>query len=91
MYGMTYKTDTGQPKVPDAIAALAYDAANLLFLTIEMVGSDDPIQVAERLAGMEAEGVTGVLRFDEHNNPQKSAVIMGIQNGEVRYIRTIHP
>jgi branched-chain amino acid transport system substrate-binding protein len=91
MYGMTYKTDTGQPKVPDAIAALAYDAANLLFLTIEMVGSDDPIQVAERLAGMEAEGVTGVLRFDEQNNPQKSAVIMGIQNGEVRYIRTIHP
>ena len=91
IYGVNYKTETGQPKIPDAIAALGNDAANLLFLVIEMVGEDDPILVAERMAGIEAEGVTGVLRYDEHHNPQKSAVIMGIQNGVLRYIRTIHP
>ena len=29
-FGAKYKDDKGQPKVPDALAALAYDATNLM-------------------------------------------------------------
>ena len=51
-YGAEYKDASGNPKVPDALATLAYDATNLLFAAIEKAGADDTTKVAEALAGI---------------------------------------
>ena len=34
-YGSEYKDASGKPKLPDALATLGYDAANLLFAAIQ--------------------------------------------------------
>ena len=51
-YGAAYKDADGNPKVPDALATLAYDATNLLLAAIEKAGADDPAKVAEAMAGI---------------------------------------
>ena len=38
-YGAAYKDDAGKAKVPDALAALAYDATNLLLIAIKDAGA----------------------------------------------------
>jgi branched-chain amino acid transport system substrate-binding protein len=90
-YGAEYKDANGNPKVPDALATLAYDAANLLFAAIEKAGVDDPAKVAEALAGLTWEGVSGKITFDAQHNPIKSAVILSIQNGQKKYFTTLMP
>jgi len=90
-YGAEFKDANGNPKVPDALATLAYDAANLLFAAIEKAGVDDPAKVAEALAGLTWEGVSGKITFDAQHNPIKSAVILSIQNGQKKYFTTLTP
>jgi branched-chain amino acid transport system substrate-binding protein len=85
-YGTEYNL-----KHPDAVAALTYDAANLLFATIEKVGLDDPVQVAETMAEMTWAGVTGDLYFDLQHNPIKSATVLTIRQGQKVYVTTIEP
>jgi branched-chain amino acid transport system substrate-binding protein len=68
--------------MPDAVAALTYDATNLLLAAIEKAGKDDPVQVAQELAEMNWEGVSGSFRFDEQHNPIKSAPILGVRSGK---------
>ncbi len=77
-YGDEYKDDKGQPKVPDALATLAYDAANLLIAAIEKAGADDTTKVAEALAAITWEGVSGKITFDAQHNPIKAAAVIGV-------------
>ncbi len=90
-YGAEYKDANGNPKVPDALATLAYDAANLLFAAIEKAGVDDPVKVAEALAGITWEGVSGTIRFDEFHNPIKSAAVIGVVGGKKEFIESVSP
>ncbi len=76
---------------PDALATLAYDAANILLQAIEAAGTDDAVKVAETMAGMEFDVVSGHISFDEHHNPVKSAVILQVKDGEIHYITTVSP
>jgi branched-chain amino acid transport system substrate-binding protein len=76
---------------PDAIAVLGYDAANLMLAAIAKAGGDDPARVAEALAGLKWDGVTGTIQFNAQHNPIKPAVIMQVKDGQVRYITTIAP
>jgi branched-chain amino acid transport system substrate-binding protein len=78
-------------KMPDAVTVLTYDATNLLLAAIERAGEDDPVLVAQELAGMNWEGVSGTFRFDEQHNPIKSAIILSIQDGKRVYVTTIEP
>ncbi|NPV86705.1 MAG: ABC transporter substrate-binding protein [Anaerolineae bacterium] len=78
-------------KPPDALAALAYDTANLMLIAIQKTGSDDPRQVAEMLQPMEFYGVTGAIRFDDQHNPQKSAVIMKVRDDGVHFEMIVNP
>lgn len=89
-YGEKYKLD-GRPKVPDAIAALGYDSANLLIAAIEKAGVDDSTRVAEALAGLTWEGVTGSFMFDPQHNPVKNVAIIAIQNGRKFFSTSFHP
>ena len=78
-------------KMPDAVAALTYDATDMLLAMIAEVGVDDPAQVAEALAGATWEGVTGTFYFDAQHNPVKSATVLGIREGKRFYVATVEP
>jgi branched-chain amino acid transport system substrate-binding protein len=90
-YGAEFKDANGNPKVPDALATLAYDAANLLFAAIEKAGVDDPTKVAEALAGLTWEGVSGKITFDAQHNPIKSAAVIGVMGGEKKFVESVAP
>ncbi len=85
-YGAAYKDDKGQPKVPDALATLAYDATNLLIAAIQKAGTDDTTKVAEALAGISWEGVSGKITFDAQHNPIKAAAVIGVAGGNKTFV-----
>src|SRR6185295_14054095 len=76
-----YRTRNGE--FPDATAALAYDAAMVLFKAIEKAKSLDPVRIREEIAGIrDFLGVTGNISFDKERNTQKPAVILQVKEGK---------
>lgn len=76
-------------KVPDALAALAFDAAMLMFDAIERAGVAEPSAIRDALAATDGfVGVSGTITFDEKRNPVKSAVIIEIVD-QAQVFRTI--
>ncbi|MCL2401464.1 MAG: ABC transporter substrate-binding protein, partial [Oscillospiraceae bacterium] len=80
--------------MPNMFAAQAYDAAMILVAAIERTleaTSYAPDSEAFRLAlianmaATDITGVTGRITFDEYNNPQKTAVIIQVIDGEARF------
>jgi branched-chain amino acid transport system substrate-binding protein len=90
-YGEKYKDANGQPKVPDALATLGYDAANLLIAAIEKAAADDPAKVAEALAGLTYEAVSGKITFDANHDPIKAAAVIGVTGGEKSFVESVAP
>jgi branched-chain amino acid transport system substrate-binding protein len=90
-YGAAYKDDKQQPKVPDALATLAYDATNLLIAAIQKAGTEDTTKVAEALAGITWEGVSGKITFDAQHNPIKSAAVIGVAGGNKTFVESVAP
>jgi branched-chain amino acid transport system substrate-binding protein len=79
-------------KIPNAFAALGFDAYNLLIDAIETAKSADSVAIRDTLAKFKShEAVTGIITFDENNNPIKSAVILGVEGGKFKYITTVNP
>lgn len=82
---------------PSALAALGYDAANLLMDAIQRVidsGGDptDPQQIRDALEQTEGfKGVTGTISFDENHNPVKSAVVLETTKDGHKYVTTVEP
>jgi branched-chain amino acid transport system substrate-binding protein len=86
----TYQEKHGQ--TPDALAALGYDSAKLLF---------DAIQRAPSLAGKDLaaaisqtrgfKGATGTISINQDRNADKSAVVMTLKDGKPVYVTTIEP
>jgi branched-chain amino acid transport system substrate-binding protein len=81
-YGQHYKDENGNPKVPDAQAALAYDAANILLESIQAAGIDDPERVKEVIASGKFNAVTGFITFDAFHTPVKPVTIVHITGGK---------
>ncbi len=77
--------------VPDALATLGYDAANLLFAAIQKAGTDDTTKVAEALASLEYEAVSGKITFDAQHNPVKNAVVLSVKDGKVSFSASVAP
>ncbi len=78
-------------KVPDALAALAYDAANILFQAIQQAGTDDPLKVAQTMEKGSFSVVSGDITFDAQHNPKKCAVILEVSADKVSYRDTVCP
>jgi len=76
---------------PDALATLGYDAANILLASIEKAGVDDPTKVAEAMAGIQYESVSGNITYDEHHNPIKSAAVLQVKGGKVTFAASVAP
>ncbi|HSB71127.1 MAG TPA: ABC transporter substrate-binding protein [Candidatus Methylomirabilis sp.] len=90
-FGDKYKDDKSQPKVPDALAALAYDATNLLLQGIKEAGADDTAKVKDALAKISFNAVSGKITFDANHNPVKSATILAIKDGKVTFNSVVNP
>jgi branched-chain amino acid transport system substrate-binding protein len=79
--------------MPNMFAAQAYDAAAILIRALEGAIADghtpgsEPFKqsVISHMSATNINGVTGRITFDELNNPQKTAFIIQIQNGEARF------
>jgi len=78
-------------KIPDALATLGYDAANLMFAAIDKAGSTDPDAVVKALEGISFDGVSGKITFDSQHNPIKSAVVLKVTGGQIKYEATVAP
>jgi branched-chain amino acid transport system substrate-binding protein len=85
-----YETKYG--KKPDDVAALTYDAGQLLLAAITKAGAPDRQKVRDALAAIsEMEGVTGKMRFKGSGDPIKSAVILQIKGGAFKYHASVSP
>jgi branched-chain amino acid transport system substrate-binding protein len=81
-----------QNLVPDAHAALAYDAGLLLFDAIKRAGTTDGPQLRYALANTHNfEGVTGLISMDENRNAVKPAVVLKLQDASFIYQEKIQP
>jgi branched-chain amino acid transport system substrate-binding protein len=90
-FGAKYKDDKSQPKVPDALAALAYDATNMLIQAIKEAGADDTAKVKDALAKINFNGVSGKITLDANHNPIKSATILAVKDGKVQFNSVVNP
>jgi len=90
-YGAEYKDDKGQPKVPDALATLGYDATNMLIQAIKDAGVDDASKVKDAMAKIQFNGVSGKITFDANHNPIKSAAILHVTGGKIVFDSTVNP
>jgi len=78
--------------LPDAHAALAYDAARLLFAAIARAGSTEGTKVRDALAETKNfQGVTGVINIDAQRNAIKPAVVLKLHDLKSIYQETIQP
>ncbi len=78
--------------VPDAPAALTYDAAMLTFQAIQKAGKLDRKAVREALSTTDYEGVTGRIKFNPGSgDPDKDVIIVGIKGGKFTYKAVVKP
>jgi branched-chain amino acid transport system substrate-binding protein len=91
MFVEEYKQRYGN-LVPDAHAALAYDAARLLFDALERAGTTDSAPLRDALAQTkDFKGVTGVISIDADRNAVKPATVLKLQDAAFIYQETIYP
>ena len=77
---------------PDAIAALAYDAANVLAEAIKRAGSTDGTKLRDAIAQTQNfVGITGTISINAQRNAVKPAVIFELQDGKLLPKDTIYP
>jgi branched-chain amino acid transport system substrate-binding protein len=80
-------------KVPNASAAMGYDAYVLLYQAIIRAGKDDPKSIRDELEKTkDVPTVTGLTSFSpEAHDPIKDLGIVEIKNGKKSYIYTVKP
>lgn len=79
-------------QTPDALSALAYDAAHILFDAFRRAGSTDPAKVRDALAQTSGfSGVTGSITIDKDRNAVKPAVVLRVKNGKLEYVESVAP
>jgi branched-chain amino acid transport system substrate-binding protein len=85
-----YKKRFGQ--VPDALAALGYDAAGMLVSAIKRAGTTQGKALRDALASTkDYPGVTGNITLDADRNAKKPAVILKFEQGQWRFVTRLQP
>lgn len=82
----TYKAKYNED--PSMFAALAYDA---VYMAAEAAkGAKTSVDIKDNLAKLkDFEGVTGSITIDKNHNPVKTALMLGLKNGEVDSVETV--
>src|SRR5262249_24335636 len=87
-----YKRKYGEDKVPDAMAALGYDATKILADAIKRSGGTSGEALRKAIAETkDFPGVTGDITIDEARNAKKAVVRLKIQGKGYKYVETIKP
>ncbi|ROR28606.1 branched-chain amino acid transport system substrate-binding protein [Mobilisporobacter senegalensis] len=68
--------------VPDQFAADGYDGVYIIKAAIEKAGSTDSAKLIAAMTEIEVDGVTGKMTFTPEGEPNKSAKLIEIVNGE---------
>jgi branched-chain amino acid transport system substrate-binding protein len=85
-----YRAEYG--KVPDAMAVLGYDAANVMVDAIKRAGSAEPAKIRDALATTkDFPAVTGKITLDKDRNARKPIVIVRIQGKDLKLEQAINP
>ncbi len=78
--------------VPDAIAALAYDAMQVLADSIRRANTTDPARLRDAIAATKNfAGVTGSISLNETRDAVKPAVVFELRDRKANYKETIQP
>lgn len=78
--------------VPDALAALGYDAMRVLGDALKRAGTSEGPKLRDAIAATkDFQGVTGVITIDTERNAVKPAVVLKLQDGKYIYQETIRP
>ena len=73
-----------------AVSALGYDAYLTAYEAIKAAQSTDSVAIRDALVGIELEGVTGAIAFDENGDAKKNmAYIKVIQGGQFTFDKTV--
>jgi branched-chain amino acid transport system substrate-binding protein len=76
---------------PNTLAALGYDAANILAGAIDQANTLEPMAIAHIMEQTEFEGITGPIRFDPAHNPVKPVPFVQIRDQRLKYLISITP
>jgi branched-chain amino acid transport system substrate-binding protein len=77
---------------PDSMAALGYDAANLLFAAMKKSPSLDGKDLSAAInSTTDFHGVTGIITIDADRNARKAAVIQKIEDGTYTAFAHVEP
>jgi branched-chain amino acid transport system substrate-binding protein len=77
---------------PDAIAALGYDAMNVLADAIKRAGTTESAKLRDAIAQTKGfPGVTGSININEHRDAVKPAVVFELRDKKFVYKETIQP
>ncbi|MGB7923103.1 MAG: ABC transporter substrate-binding protein [Pyrinomonadaceae bacterium] len=78
--------------VPDALAALGYDAMNVLADAIRRAGTTDGPKLRDAIAQTSNfAGVTGIISINAERNAIKPIVVLRLENGKYIYQETLQP
>ncbi|WZL79981.1 ABC transporter substrate-binding protein [Vallitaleaceae bacterium 9-2] len=69
-------------EVPNALAALGYDAVKVVAAAMERAGSTDKDAVRDEIKNTDQDAVTGHIKFDENGDISKEVSIITIKDGE---------
>src|SRR6185369_1850074 len=84
--------DNYDGKVPDGLAALGYDAARILFDSMDRAKSLGGKDLAAAIAATKNfAGVTGTITINAQRNANKDAVMLEVVDGVPKYAATIKP
>src|SRR5215210_4851934 len=85
-----YKARNGE--IPDALAALGYDAMKVLADAIKRAGTTEGPQLKDAInATKDFVGVTGTISLDKDRNAVKPAVVLKLEDKKYIYVETIYP
>lgn len=77
--------------VPDAMAALNYDAGKVLTECIKSAGKTDGSSIRDALKKFDGTVVSGHIKFDSSRNAVKPAVIIKAEDGKGVFFKKINP
>lgn len=78
--------------VPDALAALAYDAANVAIAALKKAPDLSGKAIRDAIAQTkDFPGIAGTITLDEKRNAVKPAVVLKVGDGKTEYVTTVNP
>lgn len=79
-------------ETPDALAAMAFDAARVLIAAMEKAPDLQPKSIRDEIAKTkDFAGITGKITINEHRDAVKSAAIVQVNGATNKFVTTIAP